>query len=105
MARRAEIDHRTATEIVTWTETETETEAERETGTETCSPPPIIPSPSPTPGHSARAERMEWWRGWLLRSGAFPLRSAWGGGWGRANVCRQKCERQRQRTEDRGQIY
>ena len=24
--------------------------------------------------HSARAE---WWKGWLQRSGAFPLRSAW----------------------------
>ena len=27
--------------------------------------------------HSARAEWKEWWKGWLQRSGAFPLRSAW----------------------------
>ena len=26
---------------------------------------------------SARAERMEWWKGWLQESGAFPLRKAW----------------------------
>ena len=34
-------------------------------------PPPL------TPMLSARAERMEWWKGWLPWSGAFPLRKAW----------------------------
>ena len=30
--------------------------------------------------HSARAEWLEWWKGWLHWSGAFPLRSACGEG-------------------------
>ena len=30
----------------------------------------------------ARAERMEWWKGWLHRSGAFPLRSTTAVRWG-----------------------
>ena len=31
---------------------------------------------------SAGAEWLEWWKGWLLRSGAFPLRSTGDGGAG-----------------------
>ena len=31
------------------------------------------------PRHSARAEWLEWWKGWLYVSGAFPLQSAWEG--------------------------
>jgi hypothetical protein len=34
--------------------------------------------PTPNPKRSARAEWMEWWKGWPSRGGAFPLRSAWG---------------------------
>ena len=41
------------------------------------------PSPLPFPSWcSARAERMEWWKGWLHRSGAFPLRSTTMVRWG-----------------------
>ena len=29
-----------------------------------------------TPRHSTRVEWLEWWKGWLRRSGAFPLRDA-----------------------------
>ena len=45
-----------------------ERERERE------NPSPLPPPPSPK--LSARAERMEWWKGWLQGSGAFPLRKA-----------------------------
>ena len=37
-----------------------------------------LPSPIPTHTlrHSTRVEWLEWWKGWLLRSGAFPLWNA-----------------------------
>ena len=34
------------------------------------------PLPTHTPRHSTRVEWLEWWKGWLLRSGAFPLWNA-----------------------------
>ena len=37
-----------------------------------------VPPPTHTLQHSTRVEWLEWWKGWLLRSGAFPLRDAWG---------------------------
>ena len=37
-----------------------------------------FPNPPPhNPRHFTRVEWMERWKGWLSRSGAFPLWSAW----------------------------
>ena len=54
---------------------ELEIEAETETEANIVTLPPL-PSVLLSK-HSARAEWKEWWKGWLQRSGAFPLRSAW----------------------------
>jgi hypothetical protein len=44
---------------------------------------------------------MEWWKGWPLRGGAFPLRSAWGMGVERKDAqCRREgCNREGKRDK------